>query len=67
MVSKGKKPIIEQYSYDTETKAAHRHTRLKIDATSPRDYRRLEGGSNEEYEEHSDYSAIATLRSHASS
>lgn len=61
MVNKGKMLIIEEYYSNIEMEETHHHAYLKTSTTAPCDYRRLAGGSNEEYEEHSDYLAIATL------
>lgn len=67
MVNKGEKPIIEECSSNMEIEETRHHTHLKIGATVPCDYKRLAGGSDEEYEEQSDHSAITTSRLHASS
>lgn len=65
MVNKGKNPVVEENSSDTEIEEAHHYTRLKISVMELHDYKRLLGGLDEEYEEHR--IIRLTPRSHASS
>lgn len=46
MINKGKKPIIEEHSFDTEMEEALHYTHLKTSVMTPKNYKRLVGDSD---------------------
>lgn len=64
MINKGKKPIIGEHSSDNEIDEPYYYTWLKAGVTTPRNNRRLSGGSDKE---DTDHLAIASSRSYGSS